>query len=681
MNIFTSLLALLLLVSLAWTQVPLHKYAPEKRSIPSVSQRMNHLVPATVFNKWNDTILQVHFQKMPIQEVAQALSKSYGLNLMIEDDLQLEISLNLNKIGLVDGLLALAKAHDLSLRWEKGVFYLGKHREKVHQRIGVAKRLEPMDLDVSNQEILAFIRHFAKQTGIQVLAGKGLDGRVTGFWKKQEPLSAFRSLMDAHGYQVKRSGEFWIVFPAETETTASQSRKRRTSGVQEVIYSKELLSLNLQEANLKEVLLAIAEEAKLNMVFYGEINERINARIEKASIHDAFASLLRGTRYTYQIPADGIILVGLKDPKSPAGKVLTTYEVYPLQHMKAEEVLKALPHSISKGSLIVIKEQNAVLITGTLAEIQNIKEYLKVVDAPAPQVMLECVIVEYSRGEDMEYGVKVADNTLASNSSPEIGISLNQKGGQWVGRSDVIKSGVGILPNDFLLRLTALENENKAKVLAMPRVTTLNGNKASIKVTNTSYYQVSSVSGQGLPINDFKPINDGITLDITPFITQVGEITMDIKPEIKTSSPSSTAGPANISTRNLQTTVQLGDGETIILGGLIQANQNRIREAVPILGAIPFLGKLFSYYKDVETTTELVVFVTPRVIHNKSLDINRALEQIEYRDLDGDLGEKYNKAQFDFSPQEPKFASPETSTTIEEATPTLVAPEEKRDEN
>ncbi len=100
-----------------------------------------------------------------------------------------------------------------------------------------------------------------------------------------------------------------------------------------------------------------------------------------------------------------------------------------------------------------------------------------------------------------------------------------------------------------------------------------------------------------------------------------------------------------------------------MLGGLIQANQNRVREALPILGVIPFLGKLFSYYKDVEMTTELVVFVTPRVIHNKNLDINMALEQIEYRDLDGDLGEKYNKAQFDFSPKE------------------LEAPKEKTNEN
>lgn len=187
----------------------------------------------------------------------------------------------------------------------------------------------------------------------------------------------------------------------------------------------------------------------------------------------------------------------------------------------------------------------------------------------------------------------------------------------------------------------------------MPRITTLNGNQASINVTNTSYFQISSVSQDGLPINDFKPINDGITLDITPFITQAGEITMDIKPEIKTSSQSSTTGPSNISTRNLQTTVQLGDGQTIMLGGLIQSNQSKVREGIPILGSIPYLGYLFSYYRDIETTTELVIFVTPRILTDEDLDLNKALNQVEKRVLKGSLSERHEQSQFKYENKAP----------------------------
>lgn len=627
---------------------------PKINKLVQSNSHISGQIPSDIYHQWNDTLFSIHYKQTPIREVAQAVSQSYGINLMVQDSVQAKITLNLEQIGLIDGLKAMASSHGLSLVWKNNVFYLNRPKAQVHQRIGVAQPLAPMDLDVSNQEVRAFIRDFAKQTGIQVLAAKGLEGKITGFWKKQEPLRAFRSLMDAHGYQMKRSGEFWIVFPAESQATSNANRRSRTtSGVQEVIYSQDLLSLNLQEANLKEVLRQIAEEAGLNMIFYGEINERINARIEKASIHETFASLLRGTRYTYQIADDGIILIGLKDPKSPAGKVLTSYELFPLKHIKAEEVLKALPNSISKGSLIVVKEQNAVLVTGTLAEIQNIKKYLELVDAPSPQVLLECILVEYTRGDNMEYGVRMGDNTQTTSTSPEIGINVTQGGGKWDRKPNQWAQGVGILPNDFLLKLNSLENENKAKVLAMPRITTLNGNQASINVTNTSYFQISSVSQDGLPINDFKPINDGITLDITPFITQAGEITMDIKPEIKTSSQSSTTGPSNISTRNLQTTVQLGDGQTIMLGGLIQSNQSKVREGIPILGSIPYLGYLFSYYRDIETTTELVIFVTPRILTDEDLDLNKALNQVEKRVLKGSLSERHEQSQFKYENKVP----------------------------
>lgn len=625
--------------------------------------QLRQSIPTKVYHSWNDSILQVHFKAMPIREVAQTLSQTYGMNLLVEEGVEAHISLNLDRIGLIDGLKAMAKVHKLELSWENGVFYLRPTAEKVHQRIGVAKRLAPMDLDVSNQEVQGFIRDFGKKTGIQVLASKEIEGKISGYWKQQDPLSAFRSLMDAHGYHLKRSGEFWIVFAAEDtqDTKTKRALASRGSGQMDVIFSNEKLSLNLQEVSLKDVLRKIAEEASLNMIFYGDVNERINARIEKASIYETFASLLRGTRYTYQIADDGIILVGLKDPKSPAGKILTTYEIYPLHHIKADEVMKILPHSISQGEVIVIKEQNAILMTGTLSEIQNIKGYLKIVDAPAPQVLLEVILVEYSRGNDMEYGVKLGDNASSVNQSPELGIKFAQDGKKWVGRNVQLESSVGVLPNDFILRLTALESENKAKVLAMPRITTINGNQASIKVTNTSYYQVSSVSPDGLPINDFRPINDGITLDITPFITQAGEITVDIKPEIKTSKLTSSSGPSDISTRNLSTTLKLADGETIMLGGLIQNNKAKVREAVPILGSIPYLGYFFSYYKDIETTTELVVFVTPKILKGQEMSLDKSLELVETRELNGSLFEKATQMEM----YEPKINTVQTVESIQ----------------
>ena len=158
-----------------------------------------------------------------------------------------------------------------------------------------------------------------------------------------------------------------------------------------------------------------------------------------------------------------------------------------------------------------------------------------------------------------------------------------------------------------------MEENNRAEILARPRLTTLNGNKAELNVTNTVYYLVSQVSADGYPITDYRSFNDGISLEITPTVTQGGSITLNISPEIKTAGRSSGDGPRDISTRNLKTKVALKSGETLCLGGLVRKGKSEVRNAVPFLGSIPFIGRLFSYVSEVDDESELAIFITPEV--------------------------------------------------------------------
>ena len=172
---------------------------------------------------------------------------------------------------------------------------------------------------------------------------------------------------------------------------------------------------------------------------------------------------------------------------------------------------------------------------------------------------------------------------------------------------------VGILPDRFEVELASLEENNMAEVLARPRLTTLNGNKAELNVTNTVYYLVSQVSADGFPITDYRSFNDGISLELTPSVTSSGSITLEVSPEIKTAGRSSGDGPRDISTRNLKTTVVLKNGETLCLGGLRHRNKTEVRSAVPFLGSLPLIGHLFSYVSEEENESELAIFITPEV--------------------------------------------------------------------
>ena len=96
-------------------------------------------------------------------------------------------------------------------------------------------------------------------------------------------------------------------------------------------------------------------------------------------------------------------------------------------------------------------------------------------------------------------------------------------------------------------------------------------------------------------------------------MTQGGNITLNISPEIKTAGRSSGDGPRDISTRNLKTNVALKSGETLCLGGLVRKSKSEVRNAVPFLGSIPIVGRLFSYVSEVDDESELAIFITPEV--------------------------------------------------------------------
>jgi len=258
-----------------------------------------------------------------------------------------------------------------------------------------------------------------------------------------------------------------------------------------------------------------------------------------------------------------------------------------------------------------VKEQNALMLRGSPTEIAEAIAILENLDRPAMQVTISCVIVELKRGRNFEIG-------LHSGSTRKTGENDLGVRGFWdfMGK-DVSTSGafgkIGILPARFEMELSAMEENNRAEVLARPRLTTLNGNKAELNVTNTVYYLVSQVSADGYPITDYRSFNDGISLEITPTVTQGGSITLNISPEIKTAGRSSGDGPRDISTRNLKTTVTLKNGETLCLGGLVRKGKSEVRTAVPFLGSIPLIGRLFSYVSEVEDESELAIFITPEV--------------------------------------------------------------------
>ena len=162
------------------------------------------------------------------------------------------------------------------------------------------------------------------------------------------------------------------------------------------------------------------------------------------------------------------------------------------------------------------------------------------------------------------------------------------------------------------LQISALESDGKGKVISTPRVTTLNGETASISQGTTIPYQTSGADG---PKTEF--VSAELKLEVTPVINPDDSIILEIL--ATNDSPSITAGATapSIDTKKAETKVLIRDGETTVVGGIFVENIQESAEGIPGLMNIPILGNLFKAQKKQTTKDELLVFITPRIMHEE----------------------------------------------------------------
>lgn len=541
------------------------------------------------------------FVDVALSEVARTLSLAYGTSILTDDAGDVRVTFHLEGVSLFEGLTSLCASHGLDLVLEGRVYHIRRARV---QNGTIALTDSGVVIDVKNMNVREFVKEFGLNTGVNVLADYNVDGVVSGNLRGMVPEMAFRVLMESNGFKVRGERGCLRVSRAKAGNALNGSPDGAEVSVER---AGDLYSVDLQSVSLKAVLKAIAEEAGLNLAVYGDLNEMVQMSFKDVSLPELLASLFRGSAFTFRLDSSSLWV------SEEGAKALADVQVFPLKHVSPEKAMAQLS-KFMKGSELNVseyREQNSLVLGGSPQAIARAAELLKMVDVPQMQVTLACVIVEFRKGRGFAIGVR-------SGATRNVGERDIQVRGffDFLGK-DISKSGafgkIGILPDRFELELSSMEENNEAKVLARPRVTTLNGNKAELNVTNTVYYLVSQVSADGYPITDYRSFNDGISLELTPTMTQDGLITLSVSPEIKTAGRSTGDGPRDISSRNMKTTVVLRDGETLCLGGLIRKNKTEVRQAVPFLGSIPLLGRLFSYTSEEEDESELAIFITPTV--------------------------------------------------------------------
>lgn len=389
------------------------------------------------------------------------------------------------------------------------------------------------------------------------------------------------------------------------------------------------VSLDAEDAALPTVLKILAEKGGLNIVTGpGVTSGRITIHMKDVPVDQAVNLVVRAAGLAYERIGNSILVAEVSSLKEETG--LSSY-VVDLKYADANEVKTAL--SSLKADITVDKGGNRLIVVTSPRVIAEIQSIVTKLDVPAKQVMLEARVVEVSTDDVKRLGIDWDLLTRQGFVFVE-GNYDSLKGGE--GEGGTI-DGIKVFPNTpgthdifqlknfsrigrvFRLTVDALIQDGNARVLANPKLATLNGHEANMLIGSRIPYVISGTvfaGGGAAPTERVEKEEVGVKLRITPLINADGYITTTITPEVSTVVGFKGANDdlPIVSTRQATTTVRLKDGNSVIIGGLLSEEKTTNVSRLPLLGQIPGLGYLFSHQNIVTRKTDLVIEITPRIL-------------------------------------------------------------------
>lgn len=459
---------------------------------------------------------------------------------------------------------------------------------------------------------------------------------------------------------IEPSNDLYDYLAYQTDNLLTVNVKPLTADEEERIkeerfpYTGEKLSLNFQDIEVRTVLQIIADFTGFNLVASDTVQGSITLRLKNVPWDQALDIVLKSQGLAQQ-QIGNVLMVGPADQIANRQKIeleanrqvedfapLRT-EFIQIRYAKATDLLALISAEGSllsdRGSASVDARTNTIIIQDTSNSIESVRRAIKVLDIPVRQVLIEARIVVASTnvGEDLGirwgggYGVLKNDKIITAGGSrsattaynnivvdrlngddPE-DFDLNEANvvNLPVTSSNATTFGVGINAFDYMLdlELSAMESDGKAEIISQPRVITADGQTARIQAGSQIPYEQASASGA--TAITFKEAV--LKLEVTPQITPDDRILMDLIinkdaiGEIFNNIPS-------IDTNELETQVLVNNGETIVLGGIFQSEDVTQIDKTPFFGDLPVIGRLFRRTSHTEDKSELLIFITPRLV-------------------------------------------------------------------
>ncbi|MFJ2366303.1 type IV pilus secretin PilQ [Pseudomonas sp. NPDC087697] len=420
-------------------------------------------------------------------------------------------------------------------------------------------------------------------------------------------------------------------------------------------YSGEKLSLNFQDIDVRSVLQLIADFTNLNLVASDTVQGGITLRLQNVPWDQALDLVLK-TKGLDKRKIGNVLLVApaeeiaarerqeLESRKQIAELAPLRRELLQVNYAKAADIAKLFQSVTSaeakideRGSITVDERTNNIIAYQTQDRLDELRRIVAQLDIPVRQVMIEARIVEANVDYDKSLGVRWGGSVRNKGNWNTSGVSNGANASSTIGTPGSTStnspfvdmgaagntSGIGIafITDNVLLdlELTAMEKTGNGEIVSQPKVVTSDKETAKIlKGTEIPYQEASSSGATSVAFKEAS-----LSLEVTPQITPDNRIIMEVK--VTKDEPdylNKVQDVPPIKKNEVNAKVLVNDGETIVIGGVFSNTQSKVVDKVPFLGDVPYLGRLFRRDVVSEKKSELLVFLTPRIMNNQAIAVS-----------------------------------------------------------
>ena len=411
------------------------------------------------------------------------------------------------------------------------------------------------------------------------------------------------------------------------------------------------ISLDLQDADLVNVMRLFAEVANLNIILAPDVHGKVTVRMVNIPWDQAMDIILKMNGLGYLLEDNVLRIASVsaltkeaeeelrsKETKKKAEDLVT--RIVPINYSTASVIEGTIKKSLSpRGETVTDARTNTLIVKDIARNVDEVVSLIKLLDKPIPQIMIEARIVQantnFSKQVGVQWGGKfnadaahgnptglVFPNSIAATGGPSMGATPSGNGNFLVNMPAAAGAGTGggaigltfgsinkSLNLDLVL--SALESTGEGKVISSPRVSALDNKEAKIEQGVSIPFSTTSAGGTQIQFVDAK-----LSLVVTPHATPDNKIFLKIQATKNAPDTSllGASGQPSIAKAEATTEILLADGETAVIGGILILEKNDSYVKVPFFGDIPLIGWLFKTKTNTETKQELLIFVTPRLV-------------------------------------------------------------------